>query len=210
MVMTSSVSLWIDQLKEGQRDATTKLWARYFQRMLELARRKLNNRPRLGADAEDVALSAFDSFFRGAEQGRFPRLNDRDDLWHVLVTITARKAQRLLRDQSRLKRGAGEVLGESALLFVETEDEQGAGLDRLFSEDPDPGFVVQLTEEFDRLYSQLEDEDLRAVVMMKLEGYTIDEMSARMGKAPATIERKLKVVRILWQSDLEAQSIKQE
>jgi hypothetical protein len=35
-------------------------------------------------------------------------------------------------------------------------------------------------------------------------------MSARMGKAPATIERKLKVVRILWQSDLEAQSIKQE
>ena len=33
------------------------------------------------ADEEDVALSAFDSFCRGAEQGRFPRLDDRDDLW---------------------------------------------------------------------------------------------------------------------------------
>src|SRR5262249_15219134 len=32
------------------------------------------------ADQEDVALSAFDSFYRAAEQGRFPRLHDRDDL----------------------------------------------------------------------------------------------------------------------------------
>lgn len=203
--MTSSVSLWIDQLREGEREATSKLWGRYFQRMIEVARRKLENRPRLGADAEDVALSAFDSFFRGAEQGRFPQLNDRDDLWHVLVTITARKAQRLLRDQSRLKRGAGAVVGESALLFADSNDGSGPSLDRMFSEDPDPVFVAQLTEDFERLFSQLEDEDLKAVVVMKMEGYTIDEMSAKLGRAPATIERKLKVVRVLWQADLEAQ-----
>ena len=204
--MTSSVSLWIDQLKEGQREAATKLWGRYFQRMLELARRKLNNRPRLGADAEDVALSAFDSFFRSAEQGRFPRLNDRDDLWHILVTITGRKAQRLLRDQSRLKRGGGAVLGESALFFAEGNDSNGGGLDRLLSNDPDPGFVAQLTEEFQRLLARIEDEDLKAIAIMKMEGYTIDEMSVKMGRAPATIERKLKVIRVLWQSDLESQS----
>jgi hypothetical protein len=44
------------------------------------------------ADEEDVALSAFDSFCAGAERGRFPDLKDRDNLWALLVTITARKA----------------------------------------------------------------------------------------------------------------------
>ena len=33
------------------------------------------------ADEEDVALSAFDSLCRGAVEGRFPRLDDRNDLW---------------------------------------------------------------------------------------------------------------------------------
>ena len=46
---------------------------------------------RRAADEEDVALSAFDSFCRGAEQGRFPQLDGRDDLWHLLVVITVRK-----------------------------------------------------------------------------------------------------------------------
>ena len=52
-----------------------------------LARKRLANRPRLGADAEDVALSAFDSFFRGAEAGKFPKLQDRDDLTEREVVV---------------------------------------------------------------------------------------------------------------------------
>jgi hypothetical protein len=48
--------------------------------------------PRGVADEEDVALSAFNSFCLGAEQGHFAQLFDRDNLWRGLVTITARKA----------------------------------------------------------------------------------------------------------------------
>ena len=33
----------------------------------------------------------------GAERGQFARLSDRDDLWHVLVVITERKAIDLMR-----------------------------------------------------------------------------------------------------------------
>ncbi len=140
------MSLWIDQLKAGDREATQQLWGRYFQQMMELAQQKLASRPRLGANPEDVALSAFDSFFRGAEAGRFPQLNDRDDLWHLLVTITARKAQ--------------------------------------------------------RLFDQLPEEDLRAIAVLKMEGHMIDEMSAKLGCSLATIERKLKVIRAVWEKDL--------
>src|SRR6516164_6398408 len=88
----ASVTPWIDRLKAGDPDAAQKLWERYFRRLLGLARRKLGAAPRRAADEEDVALSAFDSFCRAAEQGRFPRLSDRSDLWQLLVLLTARKA----------------------------------------------------------------------------------------------------------------------
>ena len=197
-----SVSLWIDQLKAGDREATEHLWERYFRRLTGLARKRLENRPRLGADAEDVALSAFDSFFRGAEAGRYPQLQDRDDLWHLLVTITARKAQRLVRDQSRQKRGGGMVLGESAFFSSAGTRDASAGIEQILSKTPSPEFVAQLTEQFEWLFDQLNDPDLRRITSLKMEGYTIDEISVLVGRAPATIKRKLKVIRILWEKDL--------
>jgi hypothetical protein len=44
---------------------------------------------RRAADEEDVALSAFNSFCLRAEEGRFLRLDDSDDLWQVLMTSAA-------------------------------------------------------------------------------------------------------------------------
>jgi hypothetical protein len=67
------------------------------------------------ADEEDVALSAFDSFCRGAEKGRFPRLQDCDDLWQLLFMITTRKAADLVEHERRQKRGGGLVLDEAML-----------------------------------------------------------------------------------------------
>jgi len=109
-----AVTLWLDQFQAGDDAAARKLWEAYFHRLVGLARGKLQGRPRLAADEEDVALSAFNSFFRGLERGRFPRLGDRDDLWRLLVTPTVRKASHLLRDVGRLKRGGADV-GDSAL-----------------------------------------------------------------------------------------------
>src|SRR5262249_40194860 len=74
------------------------------------ARHKLAGRPPGAADEEGVALSAFASFYRGAEQGRFPKLNDRQDLWRLLVTITARKAMGLIDHENSLQNG-GRVRG---------------------------------------------------------------------------------------------------
>ena len=63
-----------------------------FDRLVHLARAHLKSSLRRVADEEDVAICAFNSFCRGAEQGRFPKLDDSTDLWRVLVTITERKA----------------------------------------------------------------------------------------------------------------------
>src|SRR4051794_22257712 len=99
-----SVTQWVQRLQAGDRAAAQRLWEGYFRRLVGLARKRLGGMPRRAADEEDVALSAFDSFCRGAEQGRFPQLEDRDDLWQVLVLLTARKAADLAQHEGRDKR----------------------------------------------------------------------------------------------------------
>ena len=89
MASSRSVSHWIGQLRAGDPVAAQHLWEGYFRRLVGLARGKLQSLPSRAADEEDVALSAFASFCRGVEGGRFPQLADRDDLWRLLVTITA-------------------------------------------------------------------------------------------------------------------------
>lgn len=80
MSSDGSVTRWIDALQAGDRAAAQRLWERYFPRLVGLARARLQGAPRRAADEEDVALSAFDSFCRCAERGRFPDLVDRESL----------------------------------------------------------------------------------------------------------------------------------
>src|SRR5262245_37415657 len=110
-----SVTRWLGGAKAGGDTAARELWRRYFESLVRLARARLRASPRTAEDEEDVALSAFDSFLAGAARGRFPRLDDRHDLWRILVTITTRKALDQVNRQRRRKRGGGRVVVESAL-----------------------------------------------------------------------------------------------
>jgi DNA-directed RNA polymerase specialized sigma24 family protein len=140
-----------------------------------------------------VALSAFDSFCRGAEHGRFPQLADRHDLWPLLVVLTARKANRLVRHERRQKRGGGKVHDE-AILDTDTAAE-GPALAQLIGREPTPEFAAQVAEEFQRLLDRLGDEELRTIALWKLEGYTNEEIAAKLGCVARTVERKLRVIR---------------
>jgi DNA-directed RNA polymerase specialized sigma24 family protein len=115
-----SISQWIIGAKEGRSQAIDALWERYFEKLVRLARQRLAALPRRAADEEDLALSVFASFCHAAEEGRFPDLADRDDLWRLLITITAQKAIDQRRHDGRAKRGGGRVRGESALDQIDT------------------------------------------------------------------------------------------
>lgn len=93
-------------------------------------------------------------------------------------------------------------MGESAFIATGGGDEARRGIEQVLSQGPGPEFVVQLTDEFERLFARLADSDLRTIASLRMQGYTIDEISAQVGRAPATIERKLKVIRTLWEKEL--------
>src|SRR5262249_3553334 len=130
-------------------EAARGLWERYFDQLVRLARDRLRDAPRGAADEEDVALSAFDSLCRGAAAGRFPRLGNRDGLWRLLVTLTARKASDRRRLEGRRKRGGGRVRREADLDGPGHGGDAG-GLDRVAGPAPTPELIALMAEEVRR------------------------------------------------------------
>ncbi|HEY2411230.1 MAG TPA: ECF-type sigma factor [Pirellulaceae bacterium] len=187
-----AISVWIRELQAGNQDAAQGLWERYFQQLVQLAHKRLPNRLRRHTDDEDVALSAFKSFCRGAAAGRYPQLADREDLWRLLVTITAHKAIHAARHAQRLKRGGRDhaVLDEASA--------EGA-LQEVIGREPTPQFSLQVAEEFDELLEMLGDATLQAVAVAKMEGYTSAEIAQKLNCTVRTVERKLRLIRQIWE-----------
>src|SRR5271156_301531 len=130
----ASITEWLGNLREGDQAAAQPLWERYFSKLVTVARTKLRRMRRTTADEdeEDAALSAFNSFCDGAARGKFPQLADRDDLWRLLVVITARKAMAQAHREGRKKRGGGRVVDEAVLFGHGLGDEGSlAGLERI-------------------------------------------------------------------------------
>lgn len=198
---SNSVTQWIEDLKQGDEEAAARLWERYFQQMVHAARRKLGRNTLAAGDEEDVALSAFDSLCRGAVKGNFSRLNDRLDLWPLLLTITAQKSVDRIRWEKRQRRGGGKSVLRDTDLPVsgpinKIDDILGAG--------PTPEFLAIMDEQCLRLLSQLRDDTLREIVMWKLEGHTNEGIAEFLGISVHAVGRKLRMIRLSWSKELDA------
>jgi DNA-directed RNA polymerase specialized sigma24 family protein len=193
MEQGGSVTRLIGMLKDGDRAAAQQLWEAYFRRHVGLARARLRKTSLPVADEEDVALSVFDSFYRRAERGEFPRLEDRDDLWQLLFVLTLRKAINLVRYQGRKSRGGGRVQSLTDLDGIEA----GAVL----GSEPTPELAAQMTDECQRLLARLGDETLRTVALWKMEGFTNAEIAAKLDCVPQTVERKVRAIRKAWSEE---------
>lgn len=202
MASTHSVTRWLEQLKQGDRQAVGPLWERYFRRLVQLVRTRFPRRPTAAASAEDAALDALASFCQRAEQDGFAHLFDRDDLWQILVVLAFRKRCNQIQYERRKRRrpADGRVYVASAL------EQEGGEAEALFTKilsgEPEPSLVVQAAEECRRLLAELEDDQLRQIAQWKVEGFTNEEIGAKLGRAVATVERKLARIRHLWEKEL--------
>jgi DNA-directed RNA polymerase specialized sigma24 family protein len=177
-----SITRWLGPLRAGDPAAAEQLWKHYFRRLVGLARKCLQGGPRGAADEEDVALSAFDFFCRAAAAGRFPELGDRDSLWRLLLTITARKAAHLARKEDR--RAAAEL-----------------SLEEVLSRDPDPALAAEVAEQCQHLLRSLCDKELQEVALARMEGYSVEEIAGRLDCSPRAVKRRLRLIRALWQKE---------
>jgi DNA-directed RNA polymerase specialized sigma24 family protein len=188
-----SITNWFRLVQLGDHGAAQPLWERYCARLMGLARQKFAGRKFAVADAEDVALSAFDSLCRGLERGRFPSLADRDDLWKLLVVMTARKVAHLARDQQSQRRG-----GVTSPVSAGAEPQD---LEQIVGQEPTPEFAAQAAEECQRLLASLKDKELEQVAVWKMEGYSNLEIAAKLDRSRRSVDRKLRLIRRLWERE---------
>ena len=201
---SESFAQLIEQVRQGDDAATATLWQTYFQRLVRLAARRLPPSLRRTGDEEDVALSAFHSFIAGIQGDRFPDLAGPDNLWGLLITLTGRKVHAHTRHLTRQKRGGGRIRGES--VFVDPRgEERGGGIGGVSDEGASADLEAELAEQCEALLEQLPDEQLRQIAVMRMEGFLVDEIAARLALSKRAIERRLQLIRKIW-SEAVAQS----
>ena len=127
-----------------------------------------------------------------------PRLDDRHDLWKVLVTITVRKISAQRKRDMALKRGQGQVRGES--VFKKSDGDDSAGLAQVLGAEPTPEVAVMVTENYEHLIGQLPDEMSRRIAQLKMEAYSNAEIAGQLGCVERTVERKLNRIREVWEA----------
>jgi RNA polymerase sigma factor (sigma-70 family) len=177
-----SVSRWISGLRHGDRQAMGRLWERYFDDMVRVARGRLRGAPALQDAEHDVAMEAFLSFCaRIAQEGRFPDLDNRTGLIRLLTRFTICKAFDF-RARPHNRREQAE------------ED-----FDGFPSREPPPEFEAEVAA----LLDKLPDDDLREIALLRMEGLTRQEIAARCGCSVATVDRRLAVIRGRWRADWE-------
>jgi DNA-directed RNA polymerase specialized sigma24 family protein len=175
----------IRQLIGGDQDAARRIVDHYFDRLTLLARRKLSVLPPQIADDEGAVISAFRSFFSGVQKKQFPQLNDREDLWKVLATITVRKAVSQMRRHWKASAEGGKLEGDFEL-------------ERLLAHDPSPDDVAALVDECEHKIRSLADDTLRKIATLTLAGYETREIALQLGVHQRTIQRKLEIIRNEW------------
>jgi DNA-directed RNA polymerase specialized sigma24 family protein len=194
MTSEGSVTNLIGHIKSGDAEAARKLWELFSARLLQLARKHLQDEIFPIGDEEDIVVSALGSFCCGAERGKFAWLDNRRRLWGVLSSITRRK---ILDMQVHERRRPDRLSGGSAAGARETEEAETA-LDPLL----DPKFapdVQALTEEAaERLLDALGDMQLRTIALWKLEGRDKREIAAMLGCTMRTVHRKFELIRRIW------------
>lgn len=201
-VPEGSVTGWVKLTKQGDDDAAQKLWERYFQRIVQLANRRIDGFS-AAFDAEDVALSTFDQVFRAMREERLDTLADRCDLWQILRINAMRRASDRFRTEGAAKRGGGRAAGETQRPSKRVD----VDLDRLPSRLDDPQFTSMMSEECLRLLAALQDNELEQVAKWKLEGLTNDQIAADLGYSRRTVQRMLQNIRAIWNRDQDSNGV---
>jgi DNA-directed RNA polymerase specialized sigma24 family protein len=188
--LLSTVSTWLQRLKsEPDELSAQKLWDRVSPRIEMLSRELIQ---RFGSDAafdeEDVMVSVFASLYAGLSKQQFPHLHDSDGLWKLLSLMTVRKINdRTKQRRAQKRRGEQESSGSSATELESRPDQT-----------PEPSVKVMMADECRMMLKQLNDPILEKIVLLRLDGYTNDEIADRLNYSRRTIQRMLNLVKDAW------------
>jgi len=63
-------------------------------------------------------------------------------------------------------------------------------------------FAVEEVEQCQRLLRTLNDPELEAVALARMEGYSVEEIAQKLGYVARSVKRKLHLIRDIWQDEV--------
>jgi len=188
------------RLRQGDPSAAAAIYNRFGQRLIALARCRLDQRLRQKVDPEDVVQSAFKSFFPRHAAGQYDGydLGDWENLWGLLVVITLRKCSRKVDHFFGPKHDLRREVRPSA-----PQDSSASDWD-LLAAGPTPAEEVQLADLVEEILSGLDSRE-QLVVQMRLQGYTAAEIAVQIERSEFMVQYILKRIRkqLEWLRDQE-------
>lgn len=185
MANDGEIVRWLSDIADGDPAAAEKVWDRYSQRLISLARKKLAAMPSEIADEEGAVISALRSFFSGIQGNQFPRIEDPNDLWKVLALLTARKAIAQLRHHWKKSGEADHIQRHNDSL-------------EFLNQEPGPEQIVMFVDACDRLLEGLENDKMRRIALLAMSGHETREIAIELDVHQRTVQRKLEIIRDKW------------
>jgi RNA polymerase sigma-70 factor (ECF subfamily) len=177
----------IGRLRAGDEDAAGQIFERFAQRLVGLARARLDQFVRRKLDPEEVVQSVYGSFFRRFAEGQF-ELKNWDSLWTLLTLITVRKCGH----QIDYFQAACRDVRHEAPAPVTAEDSTASW--EAIARDPTPSEAAMLAETVEHLLRMLDDRQ-RQIVLLRLQGHGPLAISTKVGCSERTVKRVLEHVR---------------
>jgi RNA polymerase sigma factor (sigma-70 family) len=168
----------VAQIREGNQEAAEVLYRRYASRLMGLADRQMSRNVRRLAEPEDIVQSAFRSLFRGVNSGSYDA-PEGCSLWQLLAVIAIHKVRKKIRRDKSVQ--------PTAVLGVAAEYDQI--LDVAAPCTPEI-MEVALQETLECLRPAERD-----VVVLRVQGFTVEEISDKLSRSRRTVERTLQQVR---------------
>lgn len=202
MEEVGSVTILLRESKKGDGKLIEKIWDLYYPRLVGLAKEKLNSLSPAKADPEQVALSALKTFWRRAELGEYPEVNDSDALWKLLFTITKNKAINFVRQETAQKRNPIQH-PEDRVVVTKVPVNEELALENATSKELDPGVEAEIADQLRLLMDRLPDEQIREIAGLKLEGLKNPEIARRLGCSLSTVERRSDLIKAIWKKEIQ-------
>lgn len=189
----SSFSELIRLVESGDPSAEERLWNEFYENLLRYVESRVRQRgvPKGLLDEEAITVSVLESIFKCAKQGRLQSMRDRSELSRLLLAITNRKFVDHLRRATAQKMYPGAPLGELRPECIQIPPE------KLVT------YCVAFEEQLSRLMDLLPDDIHRQIAVLKLAGYTLNEIGLAVDVSVPTVNRKWRYIRRIWADELE-------
>jgi RNA polymerase sigma-70 factor (ECF subfamily) len=185
---SSSISSYDDlirRLRSGDNEAAREVFDRYAARLLLLSRRRIGQRMNSRVDPEDVVQSVFRTFFARVQNDQFD-IAAKDDLFKLLVRITAHKTLRQIAHHRAAKRDPSQETPQG--------DDAHEMLMQVMADEPTPETIVTFMDQLEHFLAQLAPED-RQILELRLQGFSTEEIAQQLGSYDRKIRRVLERIR---------------